>query len=70
VIREIAGHDPGRYREVLKWPIGEALKSYEFRLRQQARQEYHAAVQVWAVLAATGATKQKKPPEPPAILKE
>jgi hypothetical protein len=68
-VRELSGHDPGRYAAVLRYPAAEALEAFEARLRQVARQDYHMAVQVWAALAATGATKRKKPPDPPAILR-
>lgn len=69
-MREIAGHDPRRYAETLRVPVGEGLKAYEHRLRENAREDYRAAVLTWAVLAAAGATKQKKPPEPPTILRD
>ena len=70
MIRELAGYEVGRYGEVLGYPAGEALKAFEYRLRERAREDYRMACQVWAALAATGATKQRKPPEPPAILRE
>jgi hypothetical protein len=60
----------GRYQEVLRYPAGEALAAYQHRLREQAKHDYELNCQIWAALAATGATKQKKPPEVPAILKD
>jgi hypothetical protein len=69
-VRELADYDPGRYAQILRYPAGEALMAYEHRLRQQTRQDYDRAVQIWATLAATGATKSKRPPELPAILKD
>ncbi len=59
-----------RYEEVLGWALGEALAAYENRLRDDARRDYHVQFLSWSVLAATGATKNRKPPELPAILKD
>lgn len=70
MLRTLAGYDVSRYPEVLRWPLLEALESYQHRLRDQVRQQYEIACQVWASLAATGATKRKRPPEPPAILRD
>lgn len=58
------------YAAVLKWPLAEALLSYEHRLKERARHDWEVATQQWAALAATGATKQKKPPDLPKILRE
>ena len=66
----MAGWDLSRYAEVIKWPLAEALASYEARLRESARRDYQTEVLVWSTLAATGATKQRKPPELPAILRD
>jgi hypothetical protein len=66
----LAGYAVDRYPQVLKYPAGEALAAYQHLLREQARREYELSCQIWAALAATGATKQRKPPELPAILKE
>jgi hypothetical protein len=68
-VRELAEHRIDRYPTVLHYLAGEALKSYEARLREQARTDYNLRCQIWASLAATGATKSK-PPEPPPILKD
>lgn len=70
MIRELAGYDPRRYEEILDWPVAEALAAFEARLKEEARHSYTLACQMWAALAATGATKKRKPPELPAILKE
>lgn len=59
-----------RYAEVLDWPLAEALAAYENKLREDARRDYHVEYLAWAVLAATGATRRKRPPDLPAILKE
>ena len=68
-MRELAGDDPERFREVLKWKVGDALAAYEKRLREQAQRRYEIELQVWSTLAATGATRKRRPPEPPLILK-
>lgn len=69
-MRELAGYDVARYREIKHWPLAEALLAYENKLREDARRDYHVEYLAWANLAATGATKRKRPPELPAILKE
>lgn len=69
LIRELAGYDVARYQEILDWPLGEALAAFEHQLREDARRDYAVATLAWAALAATGASKRKKPPQPPAILK-
>jgi len=69
-VRELAGYYVSRYAEITKWPLAEALVAYENKLREDARRDYQVEYLAWASLAATGATKRKKPPELPAILKE
>jgi hypothetical protein len=49
---------------------GETLMAFEERLQHEAQQKYRVACQIWAPLTATGAAKSKRPPEPPAILKD
>lgn len=60
----------GRYPEVIRWPLVEALAAYEYRLREQARRQYELDYLAWCILAQSGATKRKRPPTLPAILKE
>lgn len=69
MIRDLAGHDPERYAAIMKWPLAEALGAYEARLKNDARRDYGLEVTVWATLAAQGASKSKKAPELPEILK-
>lgn len=69
-MRELAGYDVSRYAEITKWPLAEALAAYENKLREDARRDYQVEYLAWAVLASTGATKRKKPPELPPVLKE
>jgi hypothetical protein len=69
MVRDLADYDPGRYAQVLKWPLAEALSAYEAGLKADAAHDYETQVKVWSTLAATGATKEKKPPKLPDILK-
>jgi hypothetical protein len=69
-VRELAAYDVARYAEITRWPLAEALAAYENKLREDARRDYQVEYLAWATLAATGATKRKRPPEVPAILKE
>lgn len=68
-IRRLAG-TPDRYETVLDYGVRDGLLAYEQILRDEARMDYHTSTLVWAALAATGATKQKKPPAAPPILKD
>lgn len=70
MVRELAGGDVARYEDVLGWPLGDALAAYEDRLRDDAQRDYYVRFLSWSVLAAMGATKSKKPPELPGILKD
>lgn len=67
-MRELAGYDHGKVREVLRWPLREGLLSYVSRLRERARQDYYVSVLSWAVQAPY-ASKDAKPPTMPKILK-
>lgn len=69
-MRALAGNDPGRYEQVLDWPVAEAMEAYQQMLRREAGQQYKLQVLMWAVLAQSGATRQKRPPKPPKILSE
>ena len=55
---------------MLKWPLVEALLTYEHLLKQEARHDWELAMLQWAILAQAGATKRRSPPDPPDILKE
>lgn len=69
MVRELGQYDRDRYGLILRWPVEEALAAFEWRLKSRAREDYAVAVLAWASLAATGATKKKRPPELPAILR-
>jgi len=68
LLRALAQHDYSRYADVLRWPLLEALESYEQMLRDDARRQYDFDFLVWAIIAQ-GASKKPKPPKLPAILK-
>ncbi len=59
-----------RYAEVVRWPLVEALAAYEHSLREHARRQYELDFIAWCILAQSGATKRKRPPALPTILKE
>lgn len=68
-MRELSNWDPIAARQVLKWPLREALLAYEHKMRLEASEEHRYQMLLWAPLAANSATKVKPPP-PPAILQE
>ena len=70
MVRELADHEVARYAEIIRWPLAEALLAYEQRIRADARRKYEIDYLAWCILAQSGATKRKRPPELPAILKE
>ena len=66
-MRELAGFDPLRYRDVLRWPLREALLALEEKRRAEALERWRFEVGVWATFASMGS--KKKAPALPAILK-
>lgn len=70
MVRQLADYDAARYAEILRWPLVEALLAYEHRLRAQAQRRYDMQLLTWCILVQSGATKRKRPPELPAILKD
>ena len=68
MIREVAGHDPARFEEVMQWPLRELFLAYVARLRKLAREGYQVELLVWAVLAPYQKDKTN-PPALPAILR-
>jgi hypothetical protein len=69
MVRELAGWDPIRaQREVVRWPLREALLAYAERLKELAQARHDVAMQVWASIAPY-AKKETGPPDVPAILK-
>lgn len=40
LIRDLAGHDPGRFAEVRGWLLSDALSAFEARLRERALIDY------------------------------
>ena len=68
MIREAAGHDAGRFREVMDYPLRELFLGYTARLREIARRNYELDVLVWAALAPHQ-KNPAKPPDVPALLR-
>lgn len=69
MVRELANYDPTKYAQVFKYPLAEALLSYEQRLQDDARREFELRCLIYAIQNSYGKTKSK-PPELPAILKD
>ena len=69
-MRELAGYDLARYGEIIRWPLVEALAAYEHRLREDAEHDYEMRFLSWCILAQSGASKRKRPPQLPAILQD
>lgn len=70
MVRVIAEYNVARYPEVLRWPLAEGLLAFEHRMKQDARHDYELQLVTWAILAQSGASRQKSPPDIPALLKE
>ena len=68
MVRELAGYDPVRAQQVIRWPLREALIAYVDRMKQAAAREFTRQTYVWAMLAPH--TKDPiDPPRPPEILR-
>ncbi|MBS0364903.1 MAG: hypothetical protein JSR67_03655 [Proteobacteria bacterium] len=67
-MRELAGYDVDRMRQVVRWPLRDALLAYQHMRRDSAREQYLHDVRVWASIAPHSA-KKIDPPKVPAILK-
>jgi len=67
IARELAGFDPVRLRDVIRWPLREALLAYERLLRLEAQEAYDAELLRFAILAPW--SKDAKPPKVPPILR-
>lgn len=68
LVRELAGWNVSRYDEILRWPLREALASYEAKLREQAAEDYRTELLCFAVQAPY-LKKDARPPELPEILR-
>jgi hypothetical protein len=64
----MAGFDPGRYAEVMDWPLRDLFLGFIERLRDQARRNYEVEMLIWATLAPHQ-KRQQKPPDVPALLR-
>lgn len=60
MIRELAGHDPARYPEILDWPLAEALASYQEALRRDAAKLFMHEQTLYAAGALEKAPKLPK----------
>ncbi len=64
----MADWNPVHAREVVRWPLREALLAYLARLRKEAMENYRTELLVWAILAPY-AKRKTDPPRAPDILK-
>jgi len=69
MVRELAEWNPGRYPEVLRWPLREALLSYLERLRAQARAAYRDQQFIYCMLAPHAKKGALSEPKLPPILR-
>lgn len=69
VIRELGEWQPQRYSAVARWPLAEAMRCFRHKVKDEALKRYKFEFMVWAVLAQSGATKNKAP-KLPEILKD
>jgi hypothetical protein len=71
LVRELADWNPDDYERVTCWPLREALLSLEQRLKQRARDDFRWESLIHAVIAPhVKNARDRKPPEPPEILKD
>lgn len=64
----MADWNPVHAREVVRWPLREALLSYLARLKREAMENHRTELIVWAVLAPYS-KKKTDPPRMPDILR-
>jgi len=69
-VREVAGWDFGKAREVARWPLREVLLAFLERMKDRALEGYRHECLMWGVLEPHRAKEHKqKPPAVPDILK-
>lgn len=66
VIRELAEHNPSLIKAVMQYPIRDGLLLLEYKMKQQAVENFKHQQIVWAMLAPH--SKDAKPPELPDFL--
>jgi hypothetical protein len=67
-VRELAQYRWPDYENVFRWPIAEALRSYEEWLRASARRDFEQAMLLWFIAAqAVGKKAGPRPKEPPIL---
>lgn len=69
MIHELADYDPTRIRQVLKWPMREAMLCYLNQLKKAALEAWRHDTLCYSVIAPHS-TKPGKPPSPPRILRD
>lgn len=67
VIRELAEHDPSKFKWALSLPIRDGLLLLEHRMKMEAVEAFKHQQLLWALLAPH--CKNSEPPEVPEILK-
>ena len=68
-MRELAAYHWPDYQKVFRWPLAEALRSYEEFLRSSARRDFEQAMLLWFIAAQAVGKKAGPRPKEPAILK-
>ena len=71
-MRELAGWDVSQYPRIVRWPIREALLSYEQKLKREAREDYQQELLQFSAQAAwmTKQERERSHPKLPPILKD
>lgn len=71
VVRELADYNPARYKDVIKYPLAEALIAYESRLRDDAQRDFEFSCLMYQIgCAGFSGGKGLRKPEMPPILKD
>lgn len=63
-MRELAGYDPVRALEVVRWPMLEALRAYRAQLRQQALEDWRYRQLLFTIESIFSKRRQRPPPLP------
>lgn len=70
-MRELADWQPDQYERIACWPLREALLSFEQKQKREAREEFRWESLIHAALAPHMKNERdRKPPDPPEILKD
>lgn len=63
-MRELAGYDPQRALEVVRWPMLEALLAYRAQLRAHALEDWRYRNLVFTIGSLFSKRRQRPPPIP------